>query len=250
MAPGRGRQRGRPPAAGPPSVWPNGCSFPPPASAELAIVVTEPPPTWTSTPSRGRCCCASTGTARSAGVELVAIDPGPGMAGRERGPRDGHSTAGTLGIGLGAIQRQADFADLYSRPGRGTVPGRPVLAPAVSRPPPQPALGGGLIRPITGETVCGDAYGAVQADGAVTAVLCDGLGHGPLAAAAAAAGVAAVPGRPGGRAGRAAGAPAPADERHPRRSGRRRADRRAAGPVRRPGQRRRVDRVRTASARA
>ena len=50
----------------------------------------------------------------------------------------------------------------------------------------------GLVRPITGETECGDVYGAVEADGAVTGVLCDGLGHGPLAAAAAAAGVAAV----------------------------------------------------------
>jgi hypothetical protein len=56
----------------------------------------------------------------------------------------------------------------------------------------------GLIRPITGETECGDAYGVVPADGAVTAVLCDGLGHGPLAAAAAAAGVAAVLDDPAG----------------------------------------------------
>jgi hypothetical protein len=57
----------------------------------------------------------------------------------------------------------------------------------------------GLIRPITGETECGDAYGVVPADGAVTAVLCDGLGHGPLAAAAAAAGVAAVLDDPAGQ---------------------------------------------------
>jgi hypothetical protein len=39
---------------------------------------------------------------------------------------------------------------------------------------------------------------AVQAGGEVTAVLCDGLGHGPLAAAAAAAGVAAVLDDPAG----------------------------------------------------
>jgi hypothetical protein len=38
----------------------------------------------------------------------------------------------------------------------------------------------------------------VLADGVVTAVLCDGLGHGPLAAAAAAAGVAAVLDDPAG----------------------------------------------------
>jgi hypothetical protein len=118
--------------------------------------------------------------------------------------RDGHSTAGTLGIGLGAIQRLADFSDLYSAPGHSTALAarfRPLLAggttpqdpPGVggAARPPNPSWGAGLLRPITGETECGDAYGAVQADGAVTAVLCDGLGHGPLAATAAAAGVAA-----------------------------------------------------------
>jgi hypothetical protein len=56
----------------------------------------------------------------------------------------------------------------------------------------------GLVRPIIGETECGDAYVAVQAGGEVTAVLCDGLGHGPLAAAAAAKGVAAVLDDPAG----------------------------------------------------
>src|SRR5205807_10537352 len=61
-----------------------------------------------------------------------------------------------------------------------------------------PPWGAGLIRPITGETECGDAYGAVEADGAITAMLCDGLGHGPLAAAAAAAGVAAMLDDPAG----------------------------------------------------
>jgi stage II sporulation SpoE-like protein len=108
--------------------------------------------------------------------------------------RDGHSTAGTLGIGLGAIQRLADFADLYSRPGHGTsLVARFCASPPVSQP-----RWAGLIRPITGETECGDAYGVVLADDAVTAVLCDGLGHGPLAAAAAAAGVAAVLDDPAG----------------------------------------------------
>src|SRR6185437_12752760 len=137
------------------------------------------------------------------GIDLVTIDAGPGVRDVSAALRDGHSTAGTLGIGLGAIQRLADFADLYSRPGHGTsLVARflPVLAGGTT-PPYPPALGGaarppnpprwaGLIRPITGETECGDAYGVVPADGAVTAVLCDGLGHGPLAAAAAAAGVA------------------------------------------------------------
>jgi Stage II sporulation protein E (SpoIIE) len=116
--------------------------------------------------------------------------------------RDGHSTAGTLGIGLGAIRRLADFSDLYSVPGHGTALAarfRPERPPAPGLPPVRWA---GLVRPITGETECGDVYGAVHSESesgdVVTAVLCDGLGHGPLAASAAAAGVAAVLDDPAG----------------------------------------------------
>ena len=41
----------------------------------------------------------------TAGVELDALDSGPGMADAVRSGRDGHSTTGTLGIGMGAIER-------------------------------------------------------------------------------------------------------------------------------------------------
>ena len=116
------------------------------------------------------------------GIELVTIDAGPGMPDVRAALRDGHSTAGTLGIGLGAIRRAADFCDVYSRPGRGTT--------LVARFRPQPDQSGpvrwsGLIRPIGGETECGDAYAAVRTGPVTTAMLCDGLGHGPMAAAAA-----------------------------------------------------------------
>ena len=161
------------------------------------------------------------------GIDLVTIDAGPGLRDVSAAVRDGHSTAGTLGIGLGAIQRLADFSDLYSLAGRSTsLVARFGAVPGGATPPDPPGIGGparppkppwppwaGLLRPITGETECGDAYGAVQADGAVTAVLCDGLGHGPLAAAAAAEGVAAVLEVP-------AGEPAAVLERVHRRMGR------------------------------
>ena len=164
------------------------------------------------------------------GIDLVTIDAGPGVRDVSAAVRDGHSTAGTLGIGLGAIQRLADFSDLYSLAGRSTsLVARFAALPAggAARPPKPPRWGAGLLRPITGETECGDAYGAVQADGAVTAVLCDGLGHGPLAAAAAAEGVAAVLEVP-------AGEPAAVLERVHRRMGRTRGG--AVGIVRIDGQ--------------
>jgi hypothetical protein len=116
---------------------------------------------------------------------MVTIDAGPGLRDTSAALRDGHSTSGTLGIGLGAIRRLADFCDLYSVPGHGTV----LVARFWPQPRPEPRPGtpryAGLVRPITGETECGDAFGAIEADGNVTGVLCDGLGHGPLAAAAA-----------------------------------------------------------------
>ena len=54
------------------------------------------------------------------GVEILAIDAGPGMPDAVLSRRDGFSTAGTLGHGLGAIERQSDFFQLYTQPS-GTV---------------------------------------------------------------------------------------------------------------------------------
>ncbi|MGH3179943.1 MAG: ATP-binding protein, partial [Streptosporangiaceae bacterium] len=163
--------------------------FPASRIGQLAIAVTEAASNLHKHAEQGSLLLCVNRDGQSPGIDMVTIDAGPGVRDVSAAVRDGHSTAGTLGVGLGAIQRLADFADLYSRPGRGTsLVARFLAVPAGGTTP----WGAGLVRPITGETECGDAYGAVQAGGEVTAVLCDGLGHGPLAAAAAAAGVAAV----------------------------------------------------------
>jgi anti-sigma regulatory factor (Ser/Thr protein kinase) len=116
-----------------------------------------------------------------AGVELVAIDRGPGMPDLVESTRDGHSTAGSLGIGLGAIVRLATEFDLYSRAGLGTV----LTATVWERPTPVVSWVGGITRPIGGQEICGDAYAAREIGGRRQILLCDGLGHGPLAAVAA-----------------------------------------------------------------
>ncbi len=168
--------------------------FPAARIGQLALAVTEAASNLHKHAEQGSLLLCVNRDGPQPGIDLVTIDAGPGVRDVSAALRDGHSTAGTLGIGLGAIQRLADFADMYSRPGHGTsLVARFRVSPPVSQP-----RWGGLIRPITGETECGDAYGVVPADGAVTAVLCDGLGHGPLAAAAAAAGVAAVLDDPAG----------------------------------------------------
>ena len=168
--------------------------FPAARIGQLALAVTEAASNLHKHAEQGSLLLCVNRDGPQPGIDLVTIDAGPGVRDVTAALRDGHSTAGTLGIGLGAIQRLADFADLYSRPGHGTsLVARFRAVPAG----PEPRWAG-LIRPITGETECGDAYGVVLADDTVTAVLCDGLGHGPLAAVAAAAGVAAVLDDPAG----------------------------------------------------
>jgi anti-sigma regulatory factor (Ser/Thr protein kinase) len=158
--------------------------------SQLALAVTEAASNLHKHAERGSLLLCVNRDGQPPGIDLVTIDAGPGVRDVSAAVRDGHSTAGTLGVGLGTIRRLADFADLYSRPGRGTsLVARFRGSPSGSG---QEARWAGLVRPITGETECGDAYGAAEADGEVTAVLCDGLGHGPLAAAAASAGVTAV----------------------------------------------------------
>jgi anti-sigma regulatory factor (Ser/Thr protein kinase) len=125
-----------------------------------------------------------------AGVELVAIDRGPGMSDVTESLRDGNSTAGTLGIGLGAITRKATEFDVYSQPGSGTalaatVWNTPVGDPAV----PTPWVAG-VSRPMAGEQACGDSYASREIAGRHQVLVCDGLGHGPLAGVAAQATVA------------------------------------------------------------
>ncbi|WP_299538487.1 ATP-binding SpoIIE family protein phosphatase [uncultured Streptomyces sp.] len=101
-------------------------------------------------------------TADDAGVECVTIDSGPGMADVPHSLTDGVSSAGTLGIGLGAISRLADTIDIHSLPDRGTVLAARFWTKEAARR--AAALGepvvAGLTRPITGEETCGDVWAA------------------------------------------------------------------------------------------
>ena len=163
-------------------------SFPPIRLSEVALAVTEAASNLHKHAKQGALLLRLSPDPEQPGLELITIDSGPGFRDVRAALRDGHSTAGTLGIGLGAIRRLADFADLYSVPGLGTAL---VARFSAGDAPPAPRCAG-LLRPISGETECGDAFTVVQADGELTALMCDGLGHGPLAAAASREAVAAV----------------------------------------------------------
>jgi anti-sigma regulatory factor (Ser/Thr protein kinase) len=119
-----------------------------------------------------------------AGVELLAVDAGPGMADPTASARDGHSTAGSPGTGLGALRRQSDEFELFTLPGRGTV----VLCRVWPEPPPRqavpPLMVGAVSVPKPGQAVCGDAWSSAEGPGRTIVMVADGLGHGPDAAAA------------------------------------------------------------------
>lgn len=54
------------------------------------------------------------------GMEVVALDHGPGIDDVHVALRDHHSTGGTLGLGLPGVRRLMDEFDLESKPGAGT----------------------------------------------------------------------------------------------------------------------------------
>lgn len=150
-----------------------------------------------------------------AGVEFVAVDSGPGIGDVALAGRDGFSSAGTLGIGLGAIIRLSDRARIFSLPGRGTVVTATIGAPATGNDvtahhepatdaerdgdahestdladPADPGDVAGLTRALRGEAACGDAVAwRCLPDGRRVLLVVDGLGHGELAAAASRAAV-------------------------------------------------------------
>jgi anti-sigma regulatory factor (Ser/Thr protein kinase) len=129
------------------------------------------------------------------GVDVVAVDNGPGIADLEFSLRDGVSTAGTAGTGLGALRRQADEFDAWTQHGRGSAFFMRLWQGAT---PPEPCgiEVGALCTPLAGEDACGDGWGVTcNLDGA-TLVGVDGLGHGPEAAKAAVGAIQALEKRP------------------------------------------------------
>lgn len=118
------------------------------------------------------------------GLELLGLDKGAGMADIAKSLRDGYSTSGSPGTGLGAMERMSQLFEIYSRPDQGTA----VLAqlwPGARVPTPERTQIGALVVPKPGETASGDAWCYHERiEGALLAGI-DGLGHGFAAQQAA-----------------------------------------------------------------
>ena len=145
----------------------------------LALVVTEASTNLVQHGGGGELLLRSWGW-RSPGccLELLALDQGPGMANVAACMRDGFSTGGSRGAGLGAIARLSTSFDVFSAPGKGTA----ILA----------RIGDSSVRGSTGsglewgavcvakreEEVSGDAWAVREGRGLSTILVVDGLGHG------------------------------------------------------------------------
>jgi anti-sigma regulatory factor (Ser/Thr protein kinase) len=160
------------------------------AAGRLAIVVTELATNQLKHARHGEILIGSYADATGAGVEVLALDRGPGIRRLQESLLDGFSTAGSPGQGLGALRRQSDHFELATWPDRGLA----VLC-RIAGPGPRPSAPAsrftwsGISIPLAGEEACGDAFGVRCQDDKLMALVADGLGHGPIAAVASTAAV-------------------------------------------------------------
>lgn len=151
-------------------------------AGRAALVATEICSNLLKHAAGGELLVQSIGAANERGLELIGLDTGPGMYDIARCLKDGFSTGGSPGTGLGAIERAADRFDIYSQPDKGTV----VLAhlwPTAA--PPVRGDIGAIAAPIANETRCGDTWCCAPRTGGYLLMGVDGLGHGLGAAQAA-----------------------------------------------------------------
>ena len=161
------------------------------AAGELALAVTEAGTNVFKHAGSGWIAARIIERAGIRGVEVLAIDKGPGIANFAASMRDGHSTSGTPGHGLGALQRMTSGFEVWSRPGAGTLL-RFEVWPEPNAAAPAALAAGIMFAQKKGEPVCGDGWAVLQARAGLLVFVVDGLGHGLEAANAARIAVEAV----------------------------------------------------------
>lgn len=176
----------------------HGSALSPDAVGRLAIGVTEAATNIIRHAERGLIVLRTLNSESHPAIEMLALDNGPGIADVARAMRDGFSTSGTAGNGLGAIRRLADVFEIYSQPDQGTallarIGEKHQLPAGTRRPPSLEDRVGVVCVPLQGEAECGDAWRIVVGPHRTSVLLVDGLGHGPGAAAAAAIATAMFP---------------------------------------------------------
>jgi anti-sigma regulatory factor (Ser/Thr protein kinase) len=153
-------------------------------AGRAALVVTEIGTNMVKHGGGGELICKQINDGARRGLELLGLDKGSGMADVGKCLRDGYSTSGSPGTGLGAMERLSQRFEVFSRAGLGTA----VLAqlwPDSRQPSAQRLEVGALMLPKPGETYCGDAWCHAERIEGVLVLGVDGLGHGIAASRAA-----------------------------------------------------------------
>ena len=129
--------------------------------------------------------------AHGCGIELLAVDRAQGFD-TATCLADGYSTGGTQGIGLGAIARLAQVFDVHTDE-RGSV----ILARLYRRHSADADVRIGVSHhALHDDPACGDTWHVAIDGNRLSALLVDGLGHGPDAETAAQAGARAFAAEP------------------------------------------------------
>jgi len=163
--------------------------FDEPEAEEIAIVISELASNIVKHARRGALALRPVERDGNPGVEIEATDEGPGLADPEAAIGDGFTTTGSLGCGLGAVNRLLDELEVGLREGaeaglrlrgRRWIHDRRSGAPAAI-----PLHFGVATRPHAGMTINGDSFVACRWKGGALAGVVDGLGHGAFAHRAA-----------------------------------------------------------------
>lgn len=157
-------------------------------TGRLSIIITEAATNILKHAASGAIILGMSEAGDRRGIDVLALDKGPGIANLGQSLRDGVSTAGTQGTGLGAMRRLSDGFDIHTAAGMGTAAYMHVSANSEYTGAESLQFDlqiGAVCLPIPGEEECGDGWSFAYANGACTVLVVDGLGHGPEAALSA-----------------------------------------------------------------
>jgi len=166
-------------------------------AGKVALAVTEAASNIVKHAGTGKILLAPLARGASVGMEVLALDRGPGIANLSASLRDGYSTAGSMGAGLGTLSRLSPCFDVYSQPGSGTALRIEIWGTSVMPAPEGDLEWGAVCVAQKGEEVAGDGWLLRPSGDYRTVLVVDGLGHGPNAARAARAATEAFAAHPG-----------------------------------------------------
>ncbi len=151
-------------------------------TGKVAIVVNEIMGNLVKHSTQGELLFSSRAYGDISGIEILALDRGPGITDVAKCLRNGYSTTSSPGTGLGAVARLSGLFDIHSVPEVGTALCAHLFSrPLPRKPTPHRLVIGAVCLPHPGEELCGDAWAEEARPGRSLVMITDGLGHGPAA---------------------------------------------------------------------